>query len=61
MEAVARRNPATVEELAEVTELRRWQVSELAAAFVAALVPHRGRRVSGETVVRGEEGSPYLE
>ena len=26
MEAVARRNPSTVDELAEVTELRRWQV-----------------------------------
>jgi ribonuclease D len=41
MEAVARRNPETVEELAEVTELRRWQVGELASAFVAALAPHR--------------------
>jgi ribonuclease D len=41
MEAVARRNPTTVEELAEVTELRRWQVGELAEAFVAALEPHR--------------------
>ncbi|MEP6731222.1 MAG: HRDC domain-containing protein [bacterium] len=41
MEAVARRNPATVEEVAEVTELRRWQVNELAAAFAAALEPHR--------------------
>src|SRR5205085_11442660 len=41
MEAVARRNPATVEELAEVPELRRWQVAELGQAFVAALQPHR--------------------
>ena len=41
MEVVARRNPETVEELAEVTELRRWQVLELAGAFVAALAPHR--------------------
>jgi ribonuclease D len=50
MEAVARRNPANVEEVAEVTELRRWQVSELASAFVAALAPHRtgvGKRPSG--------------
>jgi ribonuclease D len=41
MEAVARRNPATVEEVLEVTELRRWQAKELAPAFVAALEPHR--------------------
>ena len=41
MESVARRNPATVTEMEEVTELRRWQVGELAEAFVAALAPHR--------------------
>ena len=41
MEAVARRNPATVSELMEVTELRRWQAGELGEAFVAALEPHR--------------------
>ena len=41
MEAVARRNPATVQELMEVGELRRWQAGELAEAFVGALVPHR--------------------
>ena len=41
MEAVARRNPSTPQEVEEVTELRRWQASELADAFVAALAPHR--------------------
>ena len=41
MEAVARRNPASIEELAEVAELRTWQKTELGEAFVAALVPHR--------------------
>ena len=41
LEAVARRNPSSVEEVAEVTELRRWQVKELAPAFVEALRPHR--------------------
>ena len=40
LEAVARRNPASVEEVAEVPELRRWQVKELAPAFVEALRPH---------------------
>ncbi|HEX7942316.1 MAG TPA: HRDC domain-containing protein, partial [Gemmatimonadaceae bacterium] len=48
LEAVARRNPATVEEVAEVTELRRWQVAELAEAFVEALAPHRkGKKAVG--------------
>ena len=48
MEAVARRNPASVEELAEVSELRNWQKAELGEAFIAALAPHRK-----------EEASPY--
>jgi ribonuclease D len=48
MEAVARKNPATVDEVAEVPELRRWQVGELAADFVAALEPHRRKRKSTE-------------
>ena len=48
LEAVARRNPATVEEVAEVNELRRWQVAELAEAVVEALAPHRkGRKAVG--------------
>jgi len=48
LEAVARRNPATVDEVAEVNELRRWQVAELAEAFVEALAPHRkGRKAVG--------------
>jgi ribonuclease D len=41
LEAVARRNPSSVDEVAEVNELRRWQVKELAPAFVEALRPHR--------------------
>jgi ribonuclease D len=41
MEAVARRNPASADQVSEVTELRRWQVGELADAFVTALAPHR--------------------
>ena len=48
LEAVARKNPATVEEVAEVPELRRWQVAELAADFVKALEPHRKKRKSTE-------------
>ncbi|MDQ6738640.1 MAG: HRDC domain-containing protein [Gemmatimonadota bacterium] len=37
MEAVARRKPASVEELAEIPELRRWQAEVLGPDFVAAL------------------------
>lgn len=41
LEAVARRNPATLEELAEIPELRRWQVEVLGPDFLEALAPHR--------------------
>ena len=34
---VARRNPRTLEELEEITELRRWQIAVLGAEFVRAL------------------------
>jgi ribonuclease D len=37
LEAVARRNPRAPEELAEVTELRRWQVDVLGDALLATL------------------------
>jgi ribonuclease D len=37
LEAVARRNPATLDELAAMPELRRWQVAELGESLLAAL------------------------
>lgn len=37
LEAVARRNPETIEDLATIPELRRWQVAELGEGFVKAL------------------------
>jgi ribonuclease D len=37
MEAVARRKPRHIDELEEVTELRKWQVEVLGADFVKAL------------------------
>jgi ribonuclease D len=37
MEAVARRKPRTLEEVAAIPELRRWQVETLGAGFVQAL------------------------
>jgi ribonuclease D len=68
MEAVARRNPASVDEVMEVTELRRWQARELGSDFVAALEPHRKGTATGEKKPpRGpkakrapaEDASPY--
>ena len=41
LEAVARKNPASLEQLAEIPELRRWQVEVLGEAFVRALTPFR--------------------
>ncbi|HEY2066539.1 MAG TPA: HRDC domain-containing protein [Gemmatimonadaceae bacterium] len=46
LEAVVRRNPATIDEMREIPELRRWQVAELGDAFVAALAPHRKAETS---------------
>jgi ribonuclease D len=43
LEAVARKNPATLEQLAEIPELRRWQVDVLGENFVRALAPFRGK------------------
>lgn len=37
LEAVARRNPGATDELAEVVELRRWQVEVLGEDFIRAL------------------------
>jgi ribonuclease D len=54
MEAVARRNPESIEQLNEVTELRAWQRQVLGADFVKALAPHRKRSAAA-----AEEESPY--
>ncbi len=37
LEIIARRQPTTLDELAEVPDLRRWQISELGEALLAAL------------------------
>src|SRR3712207_6622476 len=55
VETIARRNPTAADELAEIKELRRWQVEELGADVIRALkVPGAA---PAEAVV--EEGSPY--
>jgi ribonuclease D len=37
LEAVARRRPASIEELSQIPELRRWQIEELGEEFIRAL------------------------
>jgi ribonuclease D len=41
LEAVARKNPATIEAMQEIPELRRWQVGVLGGDFLDALARHR--------------------
>ena len=61
MEAVARRNPVSTSEVAEVTELRRWQASELGEAFVAALDPHRKDFAAAPSDTQTPSGSPAVQ
>jgi ribonuclease D len=56
LEAVARRNPPSMEELEKVPELRRWQVATLGEDFLGALATHR--RVSSEANP-SRSSSPY--
>jgi ribonuclease D len=51
MEAVARRVPGSAEELAEIPELRKWQIAELGGGFVTAL--------RGFARNKGGKESPY--
>ncbi|AHG89646.1 3'-5' exonuclease [Gemmatirosa kalamazoonensis] len=55
LEAVARRNPRSLEELAEVPDLRRWQIDVLGAAMLRAL-----REVDATSATVGNaDRSPY--
>ncbi|HEX2780216.1 MAG TPA: ribonuclease D [Gemmatimonadaceae bacterium] len=61
LEAIARRIPKSVEELAEIPELRRWQVEELGEAAVKAIagLPNAGGRAASpaaSSTVEGEGG-----
>lgn len=56
LEAVARKKPTTIEQLDDVPELRRWQVSLLGDAFIEAL---RNGRTPPATTRNGKESSPY--
>ena len=68
MEAVARRNPRHVEELAEIPELRRWQGEVLGEGFVKALAGMPGatastapKAVAGSKPDATTKDSPYRE
>jgi len=56
LEAVARLVPRSVEELAAIPELRRWQVAEMGEAFVKALSGFKTKPKKAPTAE-----SPYLE
>jgi ribonuclease D len=57
LEAVARLVPRSVEELATIPELRRWQVAEMGAAFVKALQSFKPKHKPAAPAA----DSPYLE
>lgn len=65
MEAVARRNPRHVDEISEVTELRRWQAEVLGHRFVNALatMPASSTPVAAKAAAKAIKGdeSPYRE
>jgi ribonuclease D len=57
LEAVARRNPRSPEELAEVGELRRWQADVLGGAMLGALAGTQG--AAARPAPADDEPSPY--
>ncbi|HUQ81145.1 MAG TPA: HRDC domain-containing protein [Gemmatimonadaceae bacterium] len=68
LEAVARKRPATVEELTDIPDLRRWQIEQLGADFVRALRnapsssgagPRVGPANKSESNGKNGDDSPY--
>ena len=57
LEAVARKNPASVAELAEMPEIRRWQVAELGEALVKALAGSGAAAPTSATPVAAADGA----
>jgi ribonuclease D len=53
LEAVVRQRPATLADLSEVKDLRRWQVSVLGGEFLEALKVGHGPRARGQGEGRG--------
>ena len=58
LEAVARRRPASVEQLAEVPELRKWQIEELGEEFVRAVSQPGGATPTRKRVSIEADQSP---
>ena len=58
LEAVARRRPASVEQLAEVPELRKWQIEELGEEFVRAVSQPGGATATRKRVSIEADQSP---
>jgi ribonuclease D len=57
LEAVARRKPQTMEDLAEIPELRKWQTELLGEEFLRAL--RKSVRTPAVTTPTGDDASPY--
>jgi ribonuclease D len=58
LEAVARKNPTTSDEIATVTELKRWQLEVLGEDFLRALRHHR-KPVTSPPATQDSSDSPY--
>lgn len=58
IEAVARRNPQTAAEVAEVAELRRWQVEVLANDFAAVLAKRPSAATDKPTAQKPASSNP---
>ena len=63
LEAIARRQPRTLEELAEVPDVRRWQIEEMGEAMLRAVRAagggEGGRPAAAAPAASAEDDSPY--
>ena len=59
MEAVARKNPTSREDVAAIEELRRWQTELLGEEFVQALAPFTKKKARRGEAREAAEESPY--
>ncbi len=58
LEAVARRVPRSLEELAAISELRRWQIAEMGEAFVKVLADFKSKPGKAPSAA---PDAPYLD
>ena len=49
METIARALPRSVEDLAEIPGLRKWQIAEMGEGFVAALREFKGKKAPADS------------